>query len=166
MSQPTKQNYSTGLTNMYGGQTSPTPENANLLWKFNQNQGQDLNGQQGLALSGQPSGDAMFKQMMMQQMQPIEAPKFGDISSMGDFGSWMTSPTSGTVGNPGKTPLEFGLAGLGVGSQIYSAYNSNKYQNKMAGLAERQQSVYESELAAQNARRDRAQSNYDAAQIG
>jgi len=157
--------YSTGLTNLYGGQMSPAQQNQNLIWKFNPNQGQDLNSQQGLALAGQPSGDALLKQMMAQQMQPIEGMKFADIGSMSDLGSWMTSPTGGTVGNPAKSPLEFGLAGLGTVSQLYSAYNSGKYQDKMAGLAERQQSVYEQELAAQNARRDKAQSNYDAAQM-
>ena len=155
--------YKMGFENMYTGQQSLATSQNPLMFKAPQNN--DMIGLAGIPTGQTMDFDAMLKQNMIQQMQPIQGMKLADVGSLADFGSWMTNPMSGTVGNPGKSPMELGLAGIGAGSQIYSAYNAGKYQDKMAGLASRQQSVYESELAAQNARRDKAQANYDAAQM-
>ena len=156
--------YKMGFENMYTGQQSLATSQNPLILKAPQNN--DMVGLAGLPTAQtNMSADTMMKQMMLQQMQPVQGMKLSDVGSLADFGSWATNPMSGTLGNPGKSPMELGLAGIGAGSQIYSAYNAGKYQDKMAGLAARQQSVYESELAAQNARRDRAQANYDAAQM-
>ena len=79
-----------------------------------------------------------------------------------DFGNWATKPLSGTNMNPGKSFLDYGLSGLSGLASLYGAFKQGEYSDKMNKLAERQQSLYESELAKDRARKDLAQSRYEA----
>ena len=91
---------------------------------------------------------------------------YSDAWSKGGFGGlWdrLSSPKGGTIFNPGKSDLEMGIGGLSALAGLYGAYKQNEYSNKMRQLAERQQSMYEQQIADQNRRRDLAQSNYNKA---
>lgn len=79
-----------------------------------------------------------------------------------DFGNWATKPLSGTDMNPGKSFLDYGLSGLSGLASLYGAFKQSEYSDKMNKLAERQQGLYESQLARDNARKDLAQSRYEA----
>jgi len=95
-----------------------------------------------------------------------ELGSYSDAWSKGGFGGlWdrLTSSKGGTVFNPGKSDLEMGIGGLSALAGLYGAYKQNEYFEKMRKLAERQQSMYEQQIADQNRRRALAQSNYNKA---
>ncbi len=82
-----------------------------------------------------------------------------DVHSLGDFGSWLTDNRGG-----GSNYLSQGLGALGVGVNAWSAYNENKYKNKLLDLQENAQKFYEDQVNRQNKKQDTAQANYNAAQ--
>jgi hypothetical protein len=94
------------------------------------------------------------------------AMQWKDVKGVGDFGSWLTDNRGG-----GSNYLDTGLKGLGTAATLYSAYNDNKYKNKMAGIAQqaqdlqaKQYALYEQQINKQNAKSDAAQAAYDKAQ--
>jgi len=78
---------------------------------------------------------------------------------LGGVYDWATANRGG-----GSSYAKTGLGVLSAATDLWSAYNDNKYKDKMAKLADRQQSVYEDQLAKQEAKQAKAQAAYDAAQ--
>lgn len=98
-------------------------------------------------------------QKYMDYLTGANAIKLSDVHSLSDFGSWLTDNRGG-----GSNYLSQGLGALGVGVNAWSAYNQNKYQNKLLDLQEGAQKFYEDQVNRQNQKQDTAQANYNAAQ--
>jgi len=84
---------------------------------------------------------------------------FDQAEGLGGVYDWATANRGG-----GSSYAKTGLGVLGVATDAWAAYNDNKYKDKMAKLADRQQKVYEDQLAKQEAKQAKAQAAYDAAQ--
>ena len=86
-------------------------------------------------------------------------PKWADVQGLGGAVDWLTSSRNG-----GSSYAEMGLAGLSALSDFYFGSKNQKYQNKILDLERQKQAFYENQVARQNAKEDKTQSNYDAAQ--
>lgn len=86
-------------------------------------------------------------------------PKWADVQGLGGAVDWLTSSRNG-----GASYAEMGLAGLSALSDFYFGRQNQKYQNKLLDLERQKQAFYENQIARQNTKEDRAQSNYDTAQ--
>ena len=86
-------------------------------------------------------------------------PKWADVKGLGGAADWLTASRNG-----GASYAEMGLAGLSALSDFYFGKQNQKYQNKLLDLEREKQAFYESQIARQNTKEDRAQSNYDTAQ--
>lgn len=85
--------------------------------------------------------------------------KWDQVKDAGDFGEWLTANRGG-----GSNYLSQGLGVAGALTSGWAAYNDMKYKNKMADLEENKQRFYEDQVNRSNARQDKAQAAYDAAQ--
>lgn len=86
-------------------------------------------------------------------------PKWADVKGLGGTVDWLTSSRNG-----GASYAEIGLAGLSAFSDFYFGNKNQKYQNKLLDLEREKQAFYENQVARQNVKEDKAQSNYDASQ--
>lgn len=84
---------------------------------------------------------------------------FDQAQGLGGIWDWATANRGG-----GSSYAKTGLGVLSAGADLWTAYNQNKYQKKMGDLAERQQNIYEQQLAKQEVKQNKAQAAYDAAQ--
>lgn len=95
-----------------------------------------------------------------------DAPKWADVQGVGGTFDWLTANRGG-----GSNYLNTGLGAISAGVNLWEAYNKNKYQGKMAdiadraqGLQDRQQNLYEDQIKKQEAKQAKAQKAYDDAQ--
>lgn len=86
-------------------------------------------------------------------------PKWADVQGLGDAVDYLTTSRNG-----GSSYLEMGFAGLNALSDFYFGNKNQKYQNKLLDLERQKQAFYENQIARQNAKEDKTQSNYDTAQ--